>query len=56
MQEYEIELSIGDVLQIGDCSVTIIDIEGPQVSFRVDRDEAGEPAAERLEELVRQPR
>ena len=32
----EIELSVGDVLQIGDHIVTIVDIDGQEVSFRID--------------------
>ena len=36
MQEQEFELSIGDVLQIGDRFVTVIDIDGSEASFRVD--------------------
>ena len=38
MQEHEIEieLSVGDVLQVGDCLVTVVDIEGPEVSFRIE--------------------
>ena len=36
MQEQEFELSVGDVVQIGDYLVTVIDFDGPEVSFRVD--------------------
>ena len=36
VQEQEFELSIGDVLQIGDRFVTVIDIDGSEVTFRVD--------------------
>jgi len=36
----EIELSVGDTLQIGDCVVTVVDIDGDEVSFRVDQAES----------------
>ncbi|MBW3540982.1 MAG: hypothetical protein KY476_11985 [Planctomycetes bacterium] len=36
MQEYELELSVGDVLVIGNRTITVVDIDGPEVSFRVD--------------------
>lgn len=39
MQEQEIELSIGDSLQIGEHTMTIVDIEGDKVTFRVDHEE-----------------
>lgn len=57
MQEYEIELSIGDVLQVGDCTVTVIDIDGPEVSFRVDSSEDSQGLViQQLEQAVRTPR
>ena len=36
MNESEVELSPGETVQIGDYSVTIIDIDGDQIQFRVD--------------------
>ena len=39
VQEYEFELSIGDVLQIGESQFTVIDIDGQDVSFRIDSDD-----------------
>ena len=39
VQEYEFELSVGDVLQIGGSLFTVIDIDGLEVSFRVDSDD-----------------
>ena len=36
VQEYEFELSVGDVLQIGESQFTVIDIDDLEVSFRVD--------------------
>ena len=38
VQEYEFELSVGDVLQIGESRFTVIEIDGQEVSFRVDSD------------------
>jgi hypothetical protein len=29
-------LAVGDALQIGDCLMTVIDIEGDEISFRID--------------------
>jgi hypothetical protein len=37
MQELSFELSVGDVLQVGDQLVTVVDIDGPEVTFRIDR-------------------
>ncbi len=42
MPEITVELSVGDVLVIGDRTVTVIDIEGSEVHFRLD-DGPGEP-------------
>ena len=39
VNESEVELSLGETVQIGDYSVTIIDIEGDQIQFRVDASE-----------------
>lgn len=36
MQEIELELTVGDVLQIGERTVTLIDINGPEIIFRID--------------------
>ncbi|HEX6984195.1 MAG TPA: hypothetical protein VF170_02410 [Planctomycetaceae bacterium] len=44
MQEFEIELGIGDVLRIGDDLYTVIDIEDGEVCFRVDPAEEFVPA------------
>ena len=40
--EIEFELSVGDVLQVGGCLVTVIDIDGPEVSFRIEGDASSE--------------
>jgi hypothetical protein len=47
VQELSFELSVGDVLQIGDQLVTVVDIDGPDVTFRIDPFESQE--AELLE-------
>ena len=36
MQIQEINLTIGEVIQVGDVTVTVIDIDGDEVTFRVD--------------------
>ncbi|MBA3314172.1 MAG: hypothetical protein H0T47_12920 [Planctomycetaceae bacterium] len=36
MQHIEIELGIGDVVQIGESFYTVLDIEHGEVTFRVD--------------------
>lgn len=46
MPEQTIELSVGDVVYIGDQTLTVIDIDGDEVSFRVDEiSAAAQPAA-----------
>ena len=42
MREEEFELSVGDVLRIGDHIVTVIDIDGAETSFRIDKSETQE--------------
>ena len=48
MPEQTIELSVGDVVYIGDRTLTVIDIDGDEVSFRVDELSAAaqQPAAQ----------
>lgn len=36
MQLHELELTVGDVLQIGEHTVTVLDIENGEVTFRVE--------------------
>ena len=43
MQEQEIELAVGDSLQIGDYVVTVVDVEGDEVGFRIEGYLAAEP-------------
>ena len=49
MSLHEIELTVGDVLQIGEYTVTVIDLENGEVTFRIQEpvldDEAAESAA-----------
>lgn len=39
LEEFVIELSIGETLQIGNSSVTVIDIDGGHVFFRLEDEE-----------------
>lgn len=36
MPEHELELAVGETVRIGDFCVTVIDIEGGEVAFRID--------------------
>ena len=36
MQEQEVELAVGETVQIGDYFVTVVDTDAGDVSFRVD--------------------
>jgi len=36
VQIHEFDLNVGDILQIGDTTVTVIDIENGEVTFRID--------------------
>jgi hypothetical protein len=45
MSHHEFELSVGDVIQIGEYTVTVIDLENGEVTFRIqDPDGAAQPA------------
>ena len=46
MQHHELELTVGDVLQIGEHTVTVLDIENGEVTFRVEEPEHGIDASE----------
>ena len=37
MELQELDLAVGDVVQIGDYTVTVLDIENDDVTLRVDR-------------------
>ncbi len=43
MPEITVELAVGDVLLIGNRTLTVIDIEGTNVHFRMDDDPASQP-------------
>lgn len=36
VQIHEFDLNVGDILQVGDTTVTVIDIENGEVTFRID--------------------
>lgn len=36
MNESEVELGVGETIQVGDIIVTIIDIEGSDIHFRIE--------------------
>lgn len=45
MIESEVELSVGETVQIGDLSVTVLDVTGDEIRFRVDfPEEQAEPS------------
>ena len=44
MGEHELDLSVGDVLHVGECTITVIDIDGPHVRFQIDHGDELEPA------------
>jgi hypothetical protein len=46
VQLHELELTVGDVLQIGEYTVTVLDIENGEVTFRVEEPEHGEDSGE----------
>jgi hypothetical protein len=39
VNQFEFDVSVGDVLCLGNRTVTVVDIDGPNVSFQVDRDD-----------------
>ncbi|MBC8116799.1 MAG: hypothetical protein H7062_20585 [Candidatus Saccharimonas sp.] len=46
MQLHELELTVGDVLQVGEHTVTVLDIENGEVTFRVEGPEQSDEADE----------
>ncbi len=46
MSLHELELAVGDVVQIGDYTVTVIDLENGEVTFRIQEPPAGEDPPE----------
>lgn len=45
MNESEVELSPGETVQIGDYSVTILEVDGDEIHFRIDSPDEGGHAA-----------
>ncbi|MCR9231246.1 MAG: hypothetical protein NXI29_09570 [bacterium] len=41
-QTCELELSIGDTIQVGDQFLTVVDIEGDEILFQLDTDNPAE--------------
>jgi len=56
VQEYEFELSVGEVIRIGNHVVTVIDIEGADVSFRVEEISSDEFQQKEFAEYANRPR
>jgi len=46
MSLHELELTVGDVIQIGDYTVTVIDLENGEVTFRIQEPVSEEVPAE----------
>lgn len=44
MSHHEIELNVGDVVQIGEYTVTVVDLENGEVTFRIIEKPAEESA------------
>ena len=42
MSHHELELTVGDVIQIGDYTVTVIDLDNGEVTFRIQEPDSGE--------------
>ena len=40
MPQHEVELSVGETIRIGDYCLTVIDIEGEEIAFRIDAADA----------------
>ena len=46
MEEHEIELAVGETVVVGDRMYTVLDVEGDEVTFRVERIPVDEVDAE----------
>lgn len=53
MIPYELELGVGDVVRVGDFLLTVVDIDGQDVGFRVDPGDGSDDAI--LEAVERVP-
>ncbi len=50
MHSHEFELAIGDTIHVGDHTLTVVDMDGAEVIFRVDDPESIEPIGEAFEQ------
>jgi hypothetical protein len=48
----ELELSVGDIFHVGDTTVTVIDIENGEVTFRIDEGDMHD--AERIRDFAQE--
>jgi hypothetical protein len=55
VQRHEIELSIGDAVRIGEHTLTIVDIDGLEVSFRIDPSDADDESSLELAHWADRP-
>ncbi len=46
MSHHELDLTVGDVIQIGDYTVTVIDLDDGEVTFRIQEPDSWEPPIE----------
>lgn len=49
MNDTEMELCIGDTVQVGDVSVTILDVDGDSIRFRIDSPQEEPESSVRLD-------
>lgn len=56
MPEHEVELSVGEVIRMGNHILTVIDIDGPNVSFRIEEIPAAEFEQQQLAVRINRPR
>lgn len=52
MYERQVELTVGQTLQVGGVMLTIVDIEGDEIHVRIDNDGDEAQVANRQRELV----
>ena len=46
MQLHELDLTVGDVLQVGEYTVTVLDIDNGEVTFRVEEPKLNEESGD----------
>jgi hypothetical protein len=54
--ERQVELSVGQTLQVGDVMLTIVDIEAGEIHFRLDEGEPDDAIGERRSLVLALPR